>query len=158
MSAYDLQKDANQNRDKRQKILNRQFLLAQNKARKDGEMLSKREFESVGDLSINHGLIESNLYVGNVVHEDHSRVKSLKNFLMEQTAKKRLVVNFEKEKDKAVQLDTVKKGLAELEEEKKQREERRKMTQELNREVWTKQIELKRRHNQISGSVGRSRQ
>ena len=47
-----------------------------------------------------------------------------------------MVVNIEKEKDKAVQLDTVNKGLAELEEEKRQREERRKMTQELNREVW----------------------
>ena len=48
---------------------------------------------------------------------------------MEQTAKKRMIINIEKEKDKAVQLETVNKGLAELEEEKKQREERRKMTE-----------------------------
>ena len=110
-------------------MLNRQFLLAQNKARKDVESLSKKEFESVGDLSVNHGLVESNFYCGNVAHEDHSRVKSLKNFLMEQTAKQRSLVNVEKEKDKAVQLETVNKGLAELEEEKKQRLELRKMTE-----------------------------
>ena len=67
-----------------------------------------------------------------------------------------MVINIEKEKDRAVQMETVKKGLLELDEEKRVREERRRMTQELNREVWSKQMELKRKHNQINnGSIGR---
>ena len=83
MSAYDLQKDKHTSRDKRQRMLNKQFLLAQNKALHDVKSLTKKEFESHGDLSVNHGLIESNLYCGNVAHEDHNRIRSLKNFLME---------------------------------------------------------------------------
>ena len=46
-------------------------------------------------------------------------------------------------------METVRKGLQELEEEQKERAERRKMAQKMNREVWQKQIQLKKRHNMV---------
>ena len=56
----------------------------------------------------------------------------------------------EKEKDRIIQVATVNKGLKELEIEKKERIERRKKTQQLNREVWDQQVALKKRHTLLT--------
>ena len=80
---FDIQMDAHKQKEQRQKLLNKQFLVAQNRARKDAEMLSRQQLLSKGDLSVNFGLIESNNYEGGVAKEERTRVMEHKQFLMD---------------------------------------------------------------------------
>ena len=75
---FDIQMDAYKQKEQRQRLLNKQFLVAQNRARKDAEMLSRQQLMSKGDLSVNFGLIESNNYEGGVANEERTRVKEHK--------------------------------------------------------------------------------
>ena len=70
--------DAHKQKEQRQRLLNKQFLVAQNRARKDAEMLSRQQLMSKGDLSVNFGLVESNNYEGGVANEERTRVKEHK--------------------------------------------------------------------------------
>ena len=117
ISAYDIQKDAHKHRDERRRALNKQYLMQQNNARRDVESLSRRELASQPDYSCNHGLVEDLSFSGTVATEDLDRVKKLKSYLKEQTAHLAKRVNIERENDKALQMQTVRKGLLELEEE-----------------------------------------
>ena len=120
-------------------------------------MLSRQQLRSKGDLSINFGLVESNNYEGSVADEERSRVMEHKQFLMDQQARQRVRQQREKERGLAEDQEALKQGLLQFEQDRQAREERRKAAHELNKEVWSKQIELKRRHKQISGSVGRAK-
>ena len=80
-----------------------------------------------------------------------------KQFLMDQFAQQQDNKQAEKERGLAADQENLKQGLLQFDQDKQARDERRKVAQELNKEIWSKQIELKRRHKKISGSVGRSR-